>query len=174
MVGRQESPARCDLTATTLAATTQPTRVSRTILSGNSGSRPVTLSRDSSIVYDASQHRFVNGNASTKVAANEAKSSAGTAASSGEENECCRRWCGPTHGPIRAYGCAWQCGHAGASAHQSSIAACVGLLVHTRPAAAAWSGYFGRFQSMSTTVQAPSHRRSVAPAVIPRAEDITK
>ena len=50
------------LAASTLAATTPPTHVSRTILSRNSGSRPVTLSRDSSIVYDPSQHRFVNGN----------------------------------------------------------------------------------------------------------------
>ena len=37
-----------------------PTKVSRTLLTGNSGSRPVTLSRDSSIVYDPGQHRFVN------------------------------------------------------------------------------------------------------------------
>jgi hypothetical protein len=37
-----------------------PAKVSRTILSSNSGSRAVTLSRDSSIVYDGAQHRFVN------------------------------------------------------------------------------------------------------------------
>jgi hypothetical protein len=51
------------------ARTTQPMRVSRTILSSNAGSRAVTLSRDSSIVYDGSQHRFVNNNnaAATKT-----------------------------------------------------------------------------------------------------------
>jgi uncharacterized protein DUF6600/FecR-like protein len=80
-----KNPPRDTLTASTLAATTQPTRVSRTILSGNYGSRAVTLSRDSSIVYDANQHRFVNGNASTKVASKEAKVSSGTAAVSGTE-----------------------------------------------------------------------------------------
>lgn len=58
---------RQTLSASTLPVTTSPTRVSRTILSGNSGSRPVTLSRDSSIVYDPSQHRFVNGNQAVKA-----------------------------------------------------------------------------------------------------------
>lgn len=53
---------------TNFARTTQPVRVSRTILSSNTGSRTVTLSRDSSIVYDGTQHRFVNSNtAATKA-----------------------------------------------------------------------------------------------------------
>jgi hypothetical protein len=55
------------LSASTLAATTAPAHVSRTILSSSSGSRPITLSRDSSIVYDPSQHRFVNGNPAVKA-----------------------------------------------------------------------------------------------------------
>jgi FecR protein len=53
-----KSPPRGALTATTFAASTQPVRVSRTILSG----RAVTLSRDSSIVYDPAHHAFVNNN----------------------------------------------------------------------------------------------------------------
>ncbi|HXX14458.1 MAG TPA: FecR family protein [Candidatus Eremiobacteraceae bacterium] len=52
-----KDPPRSALATTTLAASTQPTRVSRTILAGT---RPVTLSRDSTIVYDPAQHRFVN------------------------------------------------------------------------------------------------------------------
>ena len=55
-----KNPPRDALTTTALASTTPPARVTRTILSGNSGSRSVTLSRNSSIVYDAGQHRFVN------------------------------------------------------------------------------------------------------------------
>lgn len=80
-----KNPPRGTLTATALPVTTQPARVSRTILSGNSGNRSVTLSRDSSIVYDPGQHRFVNGNTSANVAANEAKIPGGTAA--GVKNE---------------------------------------------------------------------------------------
>lgn len=64
----EKNPPRGALSVATLAATTQPTRVSRTILSGNSGSRTVTLSRDSSIVYEPGQHRFVNSNEPTKQA----------------------------------------------------------------------------------------------------------
>jgi hypothetical protein len=66
------------LTAAALALTTPPTRVSRTVLSGNSGSRPVTLSRDSSIVYAPGEHRFVNGNEPAKVTPEEVKTQTGT------------------------------------------------------------------------------------------------
>jgi len=66
-------PSRQALAATALATTTAPTRVSRTILSGNSGSRAVTVSRDSSIIYDASQHRFVNGKEPARVTEEVAK-----------------------------------------------------------------------------------------------------
>jgi hypothetical protein len=72
-----KNPPRGALSATTLAATTRPTRVSRTILSGNSGSRAVTVSRDSSIVYEPGQHRFVNSNEPLKVAT-EKETQAGT------------------------------------------------------------------------------------------------
>jgi hypothetical protein len=50
-----------------LASSSVPARVSRTILSGNAGSRSVTLSRQSSIVYDPAEHRFVNSNSSAVV-----------------------------------------------------------------------------------------------------------
>lgn len=53
---------------TTFARTTQPVRVSRTILSSNTGSRAVTLTRDSSIAYDGKQHSFVNSNTATNTA----------------------------------------------------------------------------------------------------------
>lgn len=68
-----KNPPRGTLSAASLERATQPVRVSRTILSGNSGSRAVTLSRDSSIVYDATQHRFVNGNSAPKAVTEEAK-----------------------------------------------------------------------------------------------------
>jgi len=72
------NPPREVLSAATLASTSQPTRVSRTILSGNSGNRPVTLSRDSSIVYEPGQHRFVNNNEPAKVTREEVETKTGT------------------------------------------------------------------------------------------------
>jgi hypothetical protein len=59
-----KSPAR-ELMSSALAATTAPQRTSRTLLEGNGGTRVVSLSRDSSIVYDPVEHRFVNTNAAT-------------------------------------------------------------------------------------------------------------
>ena len=63
----EKKPGRNTLEATKFTSIPAPTRVSRTILTSNGGSRPVTVSRDSSIVYDGAQHRFVNGNAPPKV-----------------------------------------------------------------------------------------------------------
>ena len=60
-------PSRNTLESAKFASIPAPSRVSRTILSSNVGSRPVTVSRDSSIVYDGNQHRFVNGNTAAKV-----------------------------------------------------------------------------------------------------------
>lgn len=81
-----KNPPRQTLTTTTLAATTPPTRVSRTILSGSSGSRPVTLSRDSSIVYEPGQHRFVNSNAAKVPSQAEiAKAQAGSSNTAAKE-----------------------------------------------------------------------------------------
>jgi FecR protein len=56
-----KSPPR-DALRTGLAASTAPVRTSRTILEGRGGTRIVSLSHDSSIVYDPREHRFVNTN----------------------------------------------------------------------------------------------------------------
>jgi hypothetical protein len=56
-----KAPPRESLTNTTVAASAAPPRVSRTIVGGGSNARVVTLDRNSSIVYDAREHRFVNG-----------------------------------------------------------------------------------------------------------------
>lgn len=45
-----------------LAVTTPPEHVSRTLIEGSSGSRVISLGQNSSIVYDAHEHRFVNTN----------------------------------------------------------------------------------------------------------------
>jgi hypothetical protein len=68
-----KNPPRESISATAFAATTQPTRVSRTILSSSSGNRAVTLSRNSSIVYDPVQHQFVNGKGSANGAVDETR-----------------------------------------------------------------------------------------------------
>src|SRR6266481_5604874 len=54
-------------------ATGPPTRVSKTVVQANSGTRGVTLGKDSSIAYDPREHRFVNTNSSP--ASSSAKSS---------------------------------------------------------------------------------------------------
>jgi hypothetical protein len=43
-----------------LATTTPPVRVSRTVVEGSSGTRVISLGKDSSITYDPREHRFVN------------------------------------------------------------------------------------------------------------------
>jgi FecR protein len=45
-----------------LMAAGPPTRLSRTLLEGSSGLRSVSISKNSSIAYDAKEHRFVNSN----------------------------------------------------------------------------------------------------------------
>jgi hypothetical protein len=57
-----KSPQR-DALSSGLVATTAPVRTSRTLIEGSSGTRVVSLSHNSSIVYDPHEHRFVNGNA---------------------------------------------------------------------------------------------------------------
>jgi hypothetical protein len=73
-----KNPPRNSLNTTTLAASTAPTRVSRTILAGSSGNRVVTVDRNSSIVYDAHEHRFVNGNSAPASTAKLAEEKAGS------------------------------------------------------------------------------------------------
>jgi hypothetical protein len=55
--------------STTSVAAAAPQRVSRTLVGGNLGSRVVTMDRNSSIAYDAHEHRFVNTNAASRQAA---------------------------------------------------------------------------------------------------------
>jgi hypothetical protein len=62
-----KSPQR-DALSGGLVATTAPVRTSRSLMEGSSGTRIVSLSHDSSIMYDPSEHRFVNSNAATPSA----------------------------------------------------------------------------------------------------------
>src|ERR1700686_5471530 len=55
-----KTPPRDVLTASAVSASVAPARVSRTVLQGSAGPRVVTLDRNSSIAYDAREHRFVN------------------------------------------------------------------------------------------------------------------
>jgi hypothetical protein len=48
--------------ASSLVRSSTPERVSRTLLAGPAGTRAVTVTRDSSIAYDAREHKFVNTN----------------------------------------------------------------------------------------------------------------
>jgi hypothetical protein len=77
-----KAPPRESLTGTAVAASSAPMRVSRTIVGGGSSARVVTLDRNSTITYDAREHRFVNGAAAAQSA--DAKSSATSGASTGE------------------------------------------------------------------------------------------
>ena len=63
-----KSPPRDGL-GSSLVATGPPTRVSRTLAEGNSGVRAVSLGKDSSVVYDPHERRFVNANSSAPSSA---------------------------------------------------------------------------------------------------------
>ncbi|HKV63422.1 MAG TPA: FecR family protein [Candidatus Acidoferrum sp.] len=56
-----KSPPR-EVLSNTMVASGAPARVSRTVEEGKSGVRVVSLGKDSSIVYDSREHRFVNTN----------------------------------------------------------------------------------------------------------------
>jgi len=56
-----KAPPRESVTNTAVAASAAPARVSRTIIGGGNSARVVTLDRNSTIAYDAREHRFVNG-----------------------------------------------------------------------------------------------------------------
>ena len=71
--------------STNLVATGAPERVSRTLVGGNLGAHVVTLDRNSSIAYDAREHRFVNNNSAPTrtqegVVATETREKTGTSA----------------------------------------------------------------------------------------------
>ena len=54
-----------------LTPTAPPVRVSRTVLEGNGSARVVSTGKDSSIVYDPKEHRFVNSNNNSAAASSE-------------------------------------------------------------------------------------------------------
>jgi FecR protein len=72
-----------DAFSNALAPTAPPARVSRNVLESSGGVRVVSTSRDSSIIYDPREHRFVNSNNASapgeKVARESEKVSAGAA-----------------------------------------------------------------------------------------------
>jgi hypothetical protein len=61
---------------TTAVAAAPPSRVSRTLVGGNLGTRAVTLDRSSSIAYDPKERRFVNTNSGAQTPAAGANSAA--------------------------------------------------------------------------------------------------
>jgi hypothetical protein len=61
-----KAPPREALASGAVASSAAPTRVSRTIVGAGSSARVVTVGRDSAIVYDAHEHRFVNGAAAAQ------------------------------------------------------------------------------------------------------------
>jgi hypothetical protein len=65
-----------------LVAAAPPERVSRTLVGGNTGTRVVALDRNSSIVYDAREHRFVNTN-SAPIRPQDAVAAAGATTKTG-------------------------------------------------------------------------------------------
>jgi hypothetical protein len=67
---------RESLTNTAVVASAAPPRVSRTIVGGGSAARVVTLDRNSSIAYDAREHRFVNGAVAAQNASGAVKNGA--------------------------------------------------------------------------------------------------
>jgi len=66
-----------EVVASNLAASAPPARVSRTIVAGSSGSRVVSLGRNSSISYDAHEHRYVNSGNPAATSTQEVRAEAG-------------------------------------------------------------------------------------------------
>jgi hypothetical protein len=65
-----------EVISSSLAASAPPSRVSRTIVAGPSGSRVVTLGRGSSIFYDSHEHRYVNSANPAAESTNEVRAEA--------------------------------------------------------------------------------------------------
>jgi hypothetical protein len=63
-----------DVLTSSMTSASSPTRVTRTILASNGGGRAVTISRQSSIVYDPTEHRFVNSSSAPNGVASLMKS----------------------------------------------------------------------------------------------------
>jgi len=76
-----------DTLTSNLIRAAAPERLSRTLVAGPTGSRVVTLSRESSIAYDAREHKFVNANAGASTAAeSERRAAEGVLSSNGSAN----------------------------------------------------------------------------------------
>lgn len=81
-----KAPPRDALTVSAVSASAAPARVSRTVLAGTAGTRVVTVDRNSSIAYDAREHRFVNtANAPASSAKSENQAATERAARTGNE-----------------------------------------------------------------------------------------
>jgi hypothetical protein len=82
-----KQPPRAALTSN-VEVTAPPARISRTVLAGNTASRVVTLSKDSSIAYDPREHRFVNTNSAPQEISTEkgAEARTGNSQTSAMEN----------------------------------------------------------------------------------------
>jgi hypothetical protein len=78
-----KAPPRNSLSGNALVASSAPAPVSRTILAGHAGSRVVTMDRNSSIAYDAREHRFVNTNAAPASSTRSAEEKPGAQQSTG-------------------------------------------------------------------------------------------
>ena len=63
-----------------LSVAAAPGHISRTVLSGSAGNRAVTVGRDSSIVYDGREHKFVNANAAPPISSEGLRKLSGDAA----------------------------------------------------------------------------------------------
>jgi len=72
-----KQPPREALTSN-VAVSAAPARMSRTVFAGNTASRVVTLSKDSSIAYDPREHRFVNTNSAPQETITEKRADART------------------------------------------------------------------------------------------------
>ena len=91
---------RESFTNTAAMASSAPMRVSRTMVGGGSNARVVTLDRNSSIAYDAREHRFVNSGAAAQNESKTAEKTNGTAESLTGE----RMTQGRVQAPARAAG----------------------------------------------------------------------
>jgi uncharacterized protein DUF6600/FecR-like protein len=81
-----KAPPRDALSVSAVNASVAPARVSRTALAGTAGTRVVTVDRNSSIAYDAREHRFVNtANPPAASAKTGDKAGTGAAAVAGRE-----------------------------------------------------------------------------------------
>ena len=100
----ENHPPRAVFTAAAPAPAPAPMKVSRTILSGASGNRAVTLSRDSSIVYDPAQRSFVNSGNPPKEPTETVKTEATRTEASKESTESAKATSAKAKAPSAPHG----------------------------------------------------------------------